>query len=142
MCYSIHFSTDSSEDFACLETENFKVCPAELEPDSAVGRLLGYAHRWHLLSRHGGCSCHYRHSTDHEFATVQDWYPEDEDDVETTGHAYDLLRRITSDGHRLDLVDIWSDEPTDNVRSIDVSLSEVQRDQFRFFAGVRFELTG
>jgi hypothetical protein len=140
MCYSVYFSTDSSEDLAKSPSVFYSVCPFEVESDSQVVDLLGYTQRRFLESRYGGCSCHFRHSMTEEFGPVEDWDPEDADDVEATEHFYDLLSRILAEGHRLDIVDIWTDTPVQDVRSIDVFLHRLPRDQFRFLEGIRFEL--
>ena len=140
MCYSVYFSTDSGEDFADLESEYFSVCPYDIESDSEADGLLGYGHWWRLVSRYGGCSCHFRHSAEGEFGPVEDWCPEDNGDVEATGCVYDLFCRVVAEGHRLDVVDIWSDTPVEDIRSIGVFLNGVPRDHFRFHEDVRFEL--
>src|SRR5207248_386415 len=104
--------------------------------------LLQYPNRWHLASKYGGCSCHYRHWCKENgdcFDSPQEWMPEDAEDIESTAAFYELVTVIISAGHQVDLVDVWNGTSREDVRVVDVSLSEVPPEAFRFFENARFE---
>ena len=146
MCYSIYMSTTSEEHLSSLnsETVRFERIPEDVPSNERpFVDLLNYAHRWYLVSRYGGCSCHYRHlyrSPDMDFGPPEDWSPEDEDDIESTQTAYDVFARILREGSRLDVLDVWTDSQVEDIESIEVQLSQIPRDSFRFFEGYRFLL--
>jgi hypothetical protein len=141
MCYSVYFSTDSQEDFAAIESEHFRIFVLDPAKDSKVLGLLGYANRWYVQSQYGGCSCHFRHGMERGFRPVEDWCPEDADDVDATVHFYDFMRRLLTEGHQLDLLDIWEGTPSEKVVRIEVSLAEVARESFQFLDGTRLVLS-
>ena len=141
MCHTVFISTTSDEDFSEIESDDFGICQPRDETDGEALQLLAYPHRWYLESQYGGCSCHFRHAlAGAGFAPVEDWCPEDTDDIEATGHFYDLLQRVLAEGHQLDVVDLWNGAAEEEVRTIDVELSTVPRDHFRFLNGFRLEL--
>jgi len=75
------------------------------------------------------------------FAPPEDWNPEDEDNIEATGAVYDVLVGILTGGHKVDLIDAWSNTLLEAITALDVSLSEVDRDSFRFFENRKFNLS-
>ena len=75
------------------------------------------------------------------FGPPEAWFPEDADDIESTGAVYDVLARIVASGHRLDIIDTWNGAPSEAVRDLPVSLAHVPRDWFRFFENRRFILS-
>lgn len=149
MCYTIFLSTTSDEDLSVLSPELLQFeriggadkCLSSVEEDPIEERLA-HANRWLLICRYGGCSCHYRHLPrelrDLGFAPPVDWNPEDDDDIESTAAAYDVFRRLLSEGHKLDVIDAWADTPADGIADMPVRLCEVPKEAFRFFDGVRF----
>lgn len=66
------------------------------------------------------------------FAEPQDWSPEDVDEVDSIKWPYDHFKEIVEAGHQLDIVDVWTDTSAEDVVDIEVSLSEVGREAFRF----------
>jgi hypothetical protein len=74
------------------------------------------------------------------FGTPEDWFPEESDDIESTGAVYDVLTRIVASGQKVDLLSIWNGAPPEAVRDLIVSLHTVPRDSFRFFENYRFIL--
>jgi len=144
VCYSIYLSTTSEEDLSVLPSTLFRFIPATEDYDVEILSLLDHPARWHLECQYGGCSCHFRHlgeGSDLGFAPPADWCPEDDDDIESTKAAYDVIAHILAGGHKLDLVDVWTDAKAAEVTTLDVSLSEVQRDSFRFFENRKFMLS-
>ncbi len=75
-----------------------------------------------------------------DFEPPSDWFPEDADDVEATKAVYDVLARLLTDGHKVDLVDVWENSQPDAITALNVSLSEVGRDSFQFFENHKFDL--
>ncbi len=73
-----------------------------------------------------------------DFCPPEDWDPEEEDNVLSTGAIYDAFLLLVTEGHKVDIVDTWANDPMDGIKTIVVSLSEVGRDGFRFFEGYRF----
>lgn len=107
--------------------------------------LLAYAHKWYLECRYGGCSCHFRHAQDPRephFAGPSSDEDEDEDEdvIESTAAFYDLVTRIVGEGHRLDIVDVWSDTPSERVKNLEVSLAQTPRETFRFIQSYRMNV--
>jgi hypothetical protein len=136
MCYVIYLSTTSDEDFRALAETQFSLYRAEDAPD-----VLYHPHRWYLECQYGGCSCHFRHlheSAEMCFGPPEDCPPEDDDDIEATAAVYDLIKRLVQSGHGVDLVDTWSDELRSPTPTLEVSLSKVARESFRFFHGYHF----
>lgn len=145
MCYVIYLSTTSGEDFTQLPTDLYRFEHADGTNDAEPVKLLHYANKWVLICRHGGCSCHYRHSVASdrnapEFGPPEDWCPEDADDIESTSAVYDCFARILAEGHRLDVLDNWNGENLDSIKSPPVSLAAVPRESFKFFENYRFDL--
>lgn len=149
MCYTIYLSTTTEEDLSKLTSEVIRFEPIlDWVPDPIPGEddslegLMCHPHLWFLVSRYGGCSCHYRHlgkGSDMRFGPPEDWSPEDDEDVESTQAVYDVFARILREGHELDVLDVWANTPVDSVSTIEVRLSQVPRESFRFFDGTRFQ---
>lgn len=145
MCYSIYLSTTSQEDLSRLPSTLYNFLPLTEDDEPDIIHLLDYSARWYLQCQYGGCSCHFRHlavGSDMDFAPPEDWFPEDSEDIEATQAVYDVLAGILADGHQVDLMDVWSDAQPEEITVLDVSLSEVQQDTFRFFENHKFNLRG
>ncbi|MCX6380814.1 MAG: hypothetical protein NT023_15305, partial [Armatimonadetes bacterium] len=99
----------------------------------------------YLEGQYGGCSCHFRHlfeveGSEMDFGPPADWFPEDADDVKSTKAVYDVLARLLTEGHKVDLVDVWENTPPEAIPALNVSLGEVDRDSFQFFENHTFDL--
>ena len=144
MCYLIYLSTTSLEDLSHLPSKLYRFLPLTKHDDPAIVNLLGHPVRWYLQCQYGGCSCHFRHlgeGSDLDFAPPADWCPEDADDIEATKAVYDVLEGMLTDGHKVDLMDVWVNTKPEAITVFDVSLSEVDRDSFRFFENRKFNLS-
>ena len=143
MCYSVYLSTTSMEDLGHRPGDLFSFASIDKDDNPEIVGLLAYPARWRLVCRYGGCSCHFRHIEDESptFSTPEAWRPEDADDIESTGAFYDFLRDLLGTGHRVDLIDVWSDARAEYIDLLSVSLGQVDRVAFRFFADWRFDLT-
>lgn len=141
MCYVVYLSTTFAEDLGTPGGGLFNLIPVDDDDAEEAIDLLSFPNRWYLESKHGGCSCHFRHWCEvngDEFGPPEEWFPEDMEDVEATQAFYDLVSGLVSGGHFVDLVDAWSMTPKEKIRTLDVSLSEVKREAFRFFENARF----
>jgi len=143
MCYILYLSTASSEDLGQLPHDAFIFQKPDVSDSVEALGLLRYPHKWLLLCRYGGCSCHFRHVADGSpemaFAPPQDWAPEDADDIESTQAVYDLISELVKNGHKVDLVDIFSEVPPAGLKDLRVDIGGVPRDAFRFFENYRFD---
>ncbi len=163
MCYSIYLSTNSCEDLSQLKSEEFSLVRLPLSNESdyldeidnseeaQLLRLLSYSNNWYLSGKHGGCSCHFRHTeagyhpttkvtSMPYFSVPEDWSPEDPEEVESTVAFYDAIVQILAAGHQVEILDAWTGTKPTRIRSIPVALSKVPREKFRFFNGFRFIL--
>jgi len=146
MCYVLHLSTSSSRD---LSEEYSKIGftfqriaeDAHLEEKSI--NLLAYENRWYIGAE-SGCSCEFRHlaagSLDLGFSQPEDWYPEEEDEIEATKALHGVLHTLLEQGAEVDLVDGWQRADIANFKSIRVDLKKVGPNEFRLFEDRRFEL--
>jgi hypothetical protein len=121
---------------------------AEASDDPEILALLDHPQKWYLESKYGGCSCHFRHwgfiwknLSDATFSVPVDWSPEDEVEIESTKAVYDALVDVVKNGYCVDLVDCWSGSEAKDIQTLEVSLTNIPRDQFRFFGGVKFTLS-
>ena len=144
MCYVIYLSTTSQDDLSRLPPKLYRFCRLTGTDDPAIVNLLENPVRWYLECQYGGCSCHFRHfhgEQETDFCSPAGWFPEDEDDIAATKAVYDVLQTLLTEGHRVDLLDIWLGTQPDAVTVLELSLSTVDRDSFRFFENVKFNLT-
>ena len=117
---------------------------SESDHEQEVLGLLSYPNKWYVHSEGQGCSCHFRHAAGSyspfppEFGIPEDWNPEIQDYLDATGSIHDILNRLIDSGNNVDLIDHWYGTHPDEIESLDVKLSEVSRDSFRFFANYKF----
>ena len=76
-----------------------------------------------------------------EFAPPADWCPEDPEAIEATKAVYDILSEMLAKGYKVDVVDLWVNNSLESIVEIDVSLSKVNRDSFRFFENRKYNLS-
>lgn len=144
MCYSVYLSTTSPEDLSSLPSNLYRFRPLTEEDEPAIVTLLDHSAQWYLECQYGGCSCHFRHlceGNERAFSPPADWFPEDADDIEATKAVYDVLAGLLASGHKVDLLDLWEDTEPDAITTLDLSLSTVDRDAFRFFESCKFNLS-
>ena len=141
MCYSLYISTDSTEDLTELNSELVrfeKITGSIIDP---CIQLLGFPNQWYVGSK-TGCSCTFRHlySIELGFSEPEDWYPEEQDELDATGELYDTFSRLLSAGYRIDCLDSWVRTEPNDIRTIVVSLNEISKKAFRLFENHRFIL--
>jgi len=52
----------------------------------------------------------------------------------------DVLASLLTEGHKVDLVDVWENNQPEAITALNVSLGEVDRDSFQFFENHKFDL--
>ena len=137
MCYSIHLSTDSSQDLA---GENSELLRFEKESIAEPFRsMLRNEHQWYVGSQ-SGCSCTFRHlfSIELGFGEPVDWYEEDEIEIAATLSFIKIIRRLVESGQRVDCIDAWNDATQDDILERVVNLKNMDDKQFRFFENHHF----
>ena len=139
MCYLIYISTDFEGDLSRHNSAliNFEKDFTNCEPE--VIDLLLYKHPWYVGSK-AGCSCTFRHLSSVElgFGESVDWYEEQSDEIEATKIFYDVVSSLISSGNRLDCIEIWEGTKKNQIKLLEVDLSAVPRDAFRFFENHHF----
>lgn len=138
------FITTSPEDLSDLPSKPFHFQPIAEKDDPEILNLLCNPVRWFLQCQYGGCNCDFRHlaeGNDMEFAPPADWCPEDPEAIEATKAVYDILSEMLAKGYKVDVVDLWVNNSLESIVEIDVSLSKVNRDSFRFFENRKYNLS-
>ena len=139
MCYLVYISTDFEGDLsrhnsALIRFEkDFSNCAPE------VMDLLLYKYFWYVASK-AGCSCTFRHLSSIElgFGKPVDWYEEPSDEIEATKIFYDAVSNLISQVNKLDCIEIWAGTRRDQIKYLEVDLSSVSRNAFRFFENHHF----
>jgi hypothetical protein len=141
MCYSLYLSTDSPAGLRVYNTDLVRFQQAEdYEYKTAfIIGLLEFPNRWFVGSR-SGCSCTFRHLSAIElgFGAPEDWYEEQQDDLDATQQLYDVIVRLLRSGQRVDCIDIWSGAELNDIKTLPVSVEAVPKEAFRLFEGYRF----
>lgn len=161
MCNLVALSTTCPDDLRRIEQACCLLEP--LDEDDPLYSLLEHPHRWFVSSQYGGCSCHFRHwsgwytkpwetgpdgapvhhrETEPNFGPPQDWFPEEDDDVQATAEFWDILQGLVAAGQAVEVLCVWERPPGTGyeLRTHDVSLREVPREAFRFNDGWRFRI--
>lgn len=144
MCYMIILSTTSEADLTGCG--RFAVFSKEI-PDVIEVEFLKYPHKWFLTAPEGTCSCGFRNVERWNvdllgFGEPEEWSPEDEDDILATYEVVEVITSLLKDGDAVDSVTAWlQDEEMSHelVGDIEVKLSDVGKERFRFYDGYRFE---
>ena len=139
MCYSVFISTDAEGDLATHNTPLIRFEKERSPYENDALALMRYPHTWFVGSK-SGCSCTFRHlhSIELGFGAPVDWYPEDSDEIEATKLFYDIVSALVLEGHHVDCISFWTDPTKDRVQSLDVDLTSVKREEFRFFENHHF----
>lgn len=145
MCNIVYLSTDSPDDLTAHNHDLIRFDKHYDHPaDERVLPLLTLPYRWYVGSK-SECSCTFRHwltvNGSPSFGAPEDWYPEDEDEIEATKMLYRIIERLLSAGHSVECIDSWDGEDLDAIQDLDVCLGDVPIDAFRLFEGHRFRFT-
>lgn len=143
MCYMVYISTDCADDLSCRSSELVRFREPSAETWSPCPRILKHEHRWFVGSQ-SGCSCTFRHlshgSIELGFGPPEEWFPEDQDEIDATRQLHDILRGIVQRGRQVDLLDCWSGDEEEDAVALDVSLTVVPVEHFRLFEGYVFTM--
>jgi len=142
MCFTIYWSATSSDSFDDVG-EDF--CRLEKGIPAAIDELghLHYPHKWTMRCRYG-CGCYFRHADRDldlaSFCPPEDWSGEEDPvDMEATAKFYDFALSIVNGGFQMDLIDVWEGEEHRPFPTFQVPLSALNRNDFRFLEGCRFD---
>ena len=138
MCYALILSTTSGDDLSRFNSEEIGF-DKDL-PDRLPFQRLLYANKWYVGSR-TGCSCSFRHLSGPEFAfgIPEDWFPEEQSDVEATLTLIRLVRSLILKGEKVDCIDIWEGNHAEHPQRMSVNLSQIRDEEFRFFENRHFD---
>jgi hypothetical protein len=142
VCYMVILSTSSSEDLTQYNTELLKF-EARL-PGLGEENELASPQKWFVGSK-DGCSCAFRHlhtsAVELGFGAPEDWYPEEQDDIDATKQFYSVVSKLVSDGYSVDCVDTWDHQKGESSLSgmEIVSIGAVKPSEFRFYENYKFE---
>ena len=139
MCYLVYISTDFEGN---LSQHNSALISFEKDftnADKEIIDLLLYKYHWYVGSK-AGCSCTFRHLSSIElvFGEPVYWYEESSDEIEATKIFYDEISSLISQGNKVDCIEIWAGAKKGQIKRLEVDLSAVPRDAFRFFENHHF----
>ena len=139
MCYLVYLSTDFEGDLSQHNSAliSFEKDFANCEPE-VIG-LLRYKNFWYVGSK-SGCSCTFRHllSVELGFGEPVDWYEEQADEIEATKIFYDVIANLISSGNKVDCISIWAGTKKSQIKQLEVNISSISRDAYRFFENHHF----
>ena len=140
MCYALILSTTSNEDLSQFNREDIRF--NQQVPDRLPANLLLYPNKWYIGSR-TGCSCSFRHlyEPDLGFGIPEDWFPEEETDIEATKMFVHVVRSLLSTGERVDCIDAWDGNSERPFSQLSVNLSQIRDEEFRFFENHHFDFS-
>ena len=141
MCYAVYISTDSPKNLAEHNSELVRFKKITVSDSDPCIALLDFPNKWYVGSL-SVCSCTFRHLMAPElgFGEPEDWYEEEQDELDATRELYRILSDILCSGHQLDLVDRWEGTQPEGITTLDVSLDDVSERAFRMFVDHRFRL--
>jgi len=141
MCYFLYISTNSDHDLAINNNEFIKFEKVQGNDEELPIEILSYQYIWYVGSA-SGCSCSFRHlmTPDLGFSEPVDWYEEGEEEIEATKKLYDILKKEVEKGKQVEIVDKWTQTELKDIKEMEVSLSSVNRNKFRFIENYKFIL--
>ncbi len=137
MCYTVLLSTTSGADLSAESTEGVHFDRAAAEHELAP--LLKHPHRWYVGSS-SGCSCTFRHTCSPElgFGVPEEWCPEEPAELQATAVFIAVVRKLLDSGCQVDCIDAWTGASPGDLRALEVDLSAIRDDEFRFFENHHF----
>lgn len=140
MCYALILSTTSNEDLTQFNREDVRF--TQQVPDHLPANLLLYPNKWYVGSR-TGCSCSFRHlhEPDLGFGIPEDWFPEEEADIEATKMFVLIVRALLAKGEHVDCIDAWEGNGEGPFSQLSVNLSQIRDEEFRFFENHHFDFS-
>jgi len=109
-------------------------------PSIPEAMYLGFKNKWYIGSIYG-CGCGFRHGNiGLGFSEPEDWYPEEDSDLNATHQVIAVIRELVEKGERVDCVDAWAHGQTEAeplLGDIETNLAAVKNTSFRFFENHR-----
>lgn len=145
MCNMCIISTSSELDLRQFNSS--QVVFSQDMPDVPEEKFLKYEYKWYLGSS-DGCSCRFRHLMDVNFpdlgfADPEDWFPEEQEDIDATLQLVKIFKTILSTGVRIDCIDAWANASTAEpliTGNVVVDFAEIPDTSFRFIENYHHEL--
>lgn len=112
-------------------------------PGLAEESFLKFQYKWFIASQHG-CSCGFRHlyidSVDLGFGAPEDWYPEEDEDIEATLRFIQTVKKLLNSRAKVDCIDVWDnqDGSCDLSGLVDVDIFSIKDEEFRFYENHQF----
>lgn len=146
MCYMTIISTTSERDLK--EFNSVGVIFTKDMPGLPEERILKHQNKWFIESIHG-CSCGFRHLMscnfpDLGFSEPEEWFPEEQEDIEATLKLVNAFKQIISDGSKLDCIDAWAgnENIAPNISGqVEVNFRQLPDSEFRFIENYQHEFT-
>ena len=139
MCYALYLSTDSQKDLTKQNSDLVRFEPISNDDENHFTMLLKNCNKWYVGSK-SGCSCTFRHlkSIELGFGEPEDWYREDQDEIDATKELFHLIEQIIFSEDQVDCISIWEGSDPEDVVKMDVQLSLLSDVSFRFFDNHHF----
>jgi len=137
MCYVLLLSTSSAADLSAESTPLVRFeKPAD---DETLAQSLHHSYKWYVGSS-TGCSCTFRHVMSREmgFGKPEDWSPEQAEEIAATGAFIAVVRKLLDAGHQVDCLNFWNGAGAGEITKLDVDLSIIADNEFRFFENYHF----
>lgn len=139
MCYALYLSTDSQKDLTKHNSDLVRFEPISNDDENHFTMLLKNRNKWYVGSK-SGCSCTFRHlkSIELGFGEPEDWYREDQDEIDATKELFHLIEQLIFCEDQVDCISIWEGSDPEDVVKMDVQLSLLSEVSFRFFENRHF----
>ena len=139
MCYALYLSTDSQKDLTKHNSDLVRFEPISNDDENHFTMLLKNRNKWYVGSK-SGCSCTFRHlkSIELGFGEPEDWYREDQDEIDATKELFNLIDQLIFCEDQVDCISIWEGSDPEDVVKMDVQLSLLSEVSFRFFENRHF----
>ena len=139
MCYALYLSTDSQKDLIKHNSDLVRFEPISNDDENRFTMLLENPNKWYVGSK-SDCSCTFRYlkSTELGFGEPEDWYNEDQDEIDATKELFRLIEQLIFCEDQVDCISIWEGSDPEDVVKIDVQLSFLSEVSFRFFENHHF----
>jgi len=139
MGYALYLSTDSQKDLTKHNSDLVRFEPISNDDENHFTMLLKNRNKWYVGSK-SGCSCTFRHlkSIELGFGEPEDWYREDQDEIDATKELFNLIDQLIFCEDQVDCISIWEGSDPEDVVKMDVQLSLLSEVSFRFFENRHF----
>jgi len=77
-------------------------------------------------------------STELGFGEPEEWYREDQDEIDATKELFRLIEQLVFYDHQVDCINIWEGSDSEGVVKMNVQLSLLSEFTFRFFENHHF----